>query len=60
MKAVGDLGRLRRPLCSAAGIVLSPVTRNDCNAWMVAQPRRDRLGSALRQEIHGLPAFEID
>ena len=59
MKAIRDLGRLRGTCCGAAGIVLSPVTGNDFDAWMVAQPRRDGLGCALRQEIHRPTLFEI-
>src|SRR5919201_5032900 len=60
MKAISDLSGLWRALCGAAGIVLGTVAGNDSDAWMVAQPRRDGLGGALRQEIHGPPAFEID
>jgi hypothetical protein len=36
MKTIGDLCGLRRAFCGTAGIVLSPVTRNDFDAWMVA------------------------
>ena len=60
MKAIGDLGRLWRPRCGTAGIVLGPVAGNDFDAWMVVQPRRDGLGRTLRQEIHGPTSFEID
>ena len=60
MKAIGDLGGLRRPRCGASGIVLGTVTGNDFDSRMVTQPGRDRLGRALRQEINGPTAFEID
>jgi len=36
MEAIGDLCGLRRAFCGAAGIVLSTVTSNDFDAWMVA------------------------
>jgi hypothetical protein len=36
MKAISDLGGLRRALCGAAGIVLGTVAGNDGDAWMVA------------------------
>jgi hypothetical protein len=48
MKTSGDLGGLRRALCSAAGIVLGTVAGNDFDAWMVAQSRRAGLGGTLR------------
>jgi hypothetical protein len=59
MKAIGDLGGLRRPRCGASGIVLGTVTGNDFDSGMVTQPGRDRLGRALRQERNGPTVFEI-
>jgi hypothetical protein len=60
MKTIGDLGGSRRAFCGAAGIVLGTVAGNNVDAWMGAQPRRDGLGSTLRQEINRPTAFEID
>src|SRR5262250_3039546 len=60
MKAISDLGSLRRTHGGASGIVLGTVAGNNVDAWMVTQPRRDSLGSTLRQELHRPTAFEID
>jgi hypothetical protein len=60
MKAIGNLRGLRRTLGGASGIVLGPVASNDFDAWMVAQPRRDGLGSTFWQEIRRPTAFEIN
>jgi len=60
MEAIGDLRGLRRTLGGASGIVLGTVAGNNVDAWMGAQPRRDSLGSTLRQEINRPTAFEID
>jgi hypothetical protein len=51
VKAVRDLGRLWCALCRTPRIVLGTVAGNDFDPWMVAQPCRDRLSRALRQEI---------
>ena len=60
MEAIGDLDSLRRARCRATSIVLGPVASNDFDARMGAQPRRDRLGGTLWQEVNRPTAFEID
>ena len=60
MKAIGDLGGLRRTLGGASRIVLGTVAGNNFDPGMGAQPRRDGLGRPLWQEINRLTAFEID
>ena len=59
VKAIGDLGAPRGPCCRASGIILGPVTGNDFDPGMVAQPCGDGLGRALRQEIDRPMLFEI-
>jgi hypothetical protein len=59
MKPIGDLGGRWRPLYGTSGIILGPVAGDDGDPWMGAQPRRDGLGGALREEFHGPTSFEI-
>jgi hypothetical protein len=60
VKAIGNLGRCRGTGSSPAGIVLGPVTGNDFNPGMLAQPRGHDLGRAFRQELDRPMLLEID
>jgi hypothetical protein len=60
VKAIRDLRRFRCALCRTPGIVLGTVAGNDCHSRVGAQPCRDRLRRALRQEIDGPMLFKID
>jgi hypothetical protein len=59
VKPIHDLHRLRRPTPNPFGIQPTPIAADDLDAGMRLQPRRDRGGRALGEQIHHLMAFEI-
>src|SRR5262245_49144510 len=60
MEPVGDLHRLWRTLMSTFGICPGPITANDFYSRMLAQPLRQRLGSAIGQQIYRAVCFQIN
>jgi hypothetical protein len=59
VKAIRDLGRGWSTFGRTAGVVLGPVTGNDFDPRMIAQPRGDDLGRAFRQEFDRPTLFKI-
>jgi hypothetical protein len=51
MKTIGDLDRLGSALADAVGIGTGPVTGNDLDTGMLFQPRRQRLGLPVGQQV---------
>jgi hypothetical protein len=48
-----------RAVTSALGIGTRPIARDDLHPGVLPQPLRHRFGGPLRQQGHGLPAFQI-
>jgi hypothetical protein len=59
VEAVGDLHRLRRPPACALGIHAQSVTRDHRNPGVLAQPSRERVRLAIRQQCHRPVAFQV-
>ena len=47
MPPVRDLDSIWRPLPDAVGVDAGAIARNDLHAWVLLQPRRKALGSAV-------------
>jgi hypothetical protein len=60
MPAIGDVDRFGRALPCALGIHICPVSGDDLNAGMVAQPSGESLGLAIRQQVDDPVALEVD
>ena len=59
MKTVRDLGRLGRALPSAFRIGARPIPGDHLHSGVRPEPLGHRLGGPIREELHGLAAFEI-
>src|SRR5690349_10163595 len=59
MPSVGGLARRRRTLTGAVGIKTAPVTDNDLDAGVLAQPGRETRGAALGQEVDNTAQFKV-
>ena len=57
---IRDLDGFGRAAANRFGVSTGAVTRDDIDAGMVAQPSPDRLRLAVRQDIDGAVALEID
>lgn len=58
--ASGHLNCVRRTLPDAVGIGTRPVPRDDLDPGVLAKPRCEGFGLAIRQQVHDLVALEID
>ena len=56
---IGDVERIRRASLAASRVPLTAVTTNDFNVRPRSQPRRECLGSAIRQQIDDPMGFKI-
>jgi hypothetical protein len=60
VEPIGDLGRRRRALPHAFRIGAASIPTHYRNARMGPQPRSERPGGGLRQQVQSAMAFEID
>src|SRR5947199_10795980 len=60
MKAIGVLCSSGGPLTRSVCIGGRAVTRDHLDARMGLEPLRQGVGSAIREQRHGLPALQID
>ena len=60
MKAVRDLCGCGSPLSCAISIGRRAVARDDLDPWMRAEPLGHRLGRPIREQGHGMVAFQIN
>ena len=59
MPAVGDLDRVRRARPGALGVVAGPVPADDSRAGMRRQPRLQRGGLPVRQQVDHVPGAHV-
>ena len=58
MKAVRDLCGCWSPLPCAISIGRRAVARDDLDSWMRSEPLGHRLGRPIREQCHGMAAFQ--
>src|SRR5258706_16217443 len=59
MPTVRYLSSLRSAFANTPGIFRRTVSCNDLDAWMRFQPRRDRIGRSLANQVHRPMSFPI-
>ncbi len=59
MPAIGDLDRVRRARPGALSVVAGPVPADDLRAGMRRQPRLQRGGLPVRQQVHHVPGTHV-
>ncbi len=59
MPAIGGLLGVGRSTGRPVGVGAGPVAHHDGHAGVGRQPRRQRVGGAVRQQVDDAPAFEV-